>query len=174
MSKKADLEALKLELQDLRQCIKQETNALQHSDNEIDHFQDASEQLSSITEATHKAADAIMESAEQSDANILALRSIVGNNTEAERVLDQMTANTQKMYEACTFQDITGQRVSKVKNSLGFIEERIHSIVLLLDGGSPVNTKLDAPGKTEDEKLLNGPQLEGGGLKQSDVDALFD
>lgn len=173
----ADIDTLKSELLCLRQMtqrIEHEISAVQQSDNETDRFQNASEQLSAITEITQKAADAIMESAEQSDANISALHSIVSDNLEAEEILNQMTANTQRMYEACTFQDITGQRVSIIKDSLGYIEERMHSIAQLLDGGSPDSPKLDVPGKTEDDKLLNGPQLEGEGLKQSDVDALFD
>lgn len=176
MPKKTDiLESELLNLQQMTQRIEQEINAvLLPSNNETDHFQNASEQLCDITKITQKAADAIMEAAELSDANISTLRSIVSDNIEADEILNQMTANTQKMFEACTFQDITGQRVSIVKDSLSYIEERINSINQLLDGRLPDSPTLDVDDKTEDDKLLNGPQLEGEGLKQSDVDALFD
>tara|TARA_B110000046_G_scaffold43267_1_gene48170 strand:- start:70 stop:213 length:144 start_codon:yes stop_codon:yes gene_type:complete len=35
-------------------------------------------------------------------------------------------------------------------------------------------TKIAAEEKTEDKKLLNGPQLEGQGLSQDDIDSQFD
>jgi chemotaxis protein CheZ len=35
-------------------------------------------------------------------------------------------------------------------------------------------TKVAAEERTEDKKLLNGPQLEGQGLSQDDIDLQFD
>ncbi len=177
MSEQTDLGALKSELQDLRQSIrriKQEISVVHCPDDEIDHFQTISDQLSATTKATERAAHTILDATERSDVNIADLRSIVRGNAGAEEILSQMTKNTQKIYEACAFQDITAQRISNVTASLRDIKERIHFIARLLDDDALDDIKTDAPNKTNDEKLLNGPQPEGKGLMQSDIDALLD
>jgi chemotaxis protein CheZ len=85
-----------------------------------------------------------------------------------------MTASTQKIYEACAFQDITSQRAGKIIESLGYIEERIISIAELLDGDTYKSTMTTLSNKAKGDKLLEGPQHEGKGLMQSDIDAQFD
>jgi len=78
------------------------------------------------------------------------------------------------MIEACSFQDITGQRVSKVVSTLTHIEERVARF-------SSVMGVLDAEEDDSDEKeqwrqenLLNGPQIDGPATGQNAIDALFD
>ena len=59
--------------------------------------------------------------------------------------------------------------------SITYVEERVNALVDIW--GKDELDKVDVTGKekTEDEKLLDGPQLEGGaGLSQDDIDALFD
>ena len=85
-----------------------------------------------------------------------------------------MTVSTQKIYEACTFQDITCQRAGKITESLGYIEERIISIAALLDGDTYKGTATTLSNEIKDDKLLEGQQHKGKGLMQSDIDAQFD
>lgn len=177
MTKKADIDTLKselLSLQQMTQRIRQEIDVIRNPSDETDHFQNISEQLNAIVQATEKATDTIMGAVENSDENIVKLRSIVIGNADAEEILNKMAVSSQLIFEACGFQDITGQRANIITTSLGYVEERINSIAALLDGKTIDDTRTDVSDKTEDEKLLNGPQLEGKDLMQSDIDALFD
>ena len=93
---------------------------------------------------------------------------------KANKLLDSVADDTQEIFEACSFQDITGQRVNKITKSLGYVEQRVNSIVSIWGESALDEVKIEGITKTEDEKLLNGPQLEGKGLSQADIDALFD
>jgi chemotaxis protein CheZ len=140
MPELADIDTLKSELLSLRQMaqrIEQEINA--------------------INQATEKATHTIIGAAEQSDENIATFRSFISNNADAEILLSAMTASTQKIYEACAFQDITSQRAGKIIESLGYIEERIISIAELLDGYTYKSTMTTLSNKTRGDKLLEGP-----------------
>ena len=63
--------------------------------------------------------------------------------------------------ENCTFQDITGQRVTKVVRSMKFVEERVNSMVELLGRETIEKLSLDLSQeeKTSDEKRLEGPRM---------------
>lgn len=92
-------------------------------------------------------------------------------------LLDQLTANANLVFEACSFQDITGQRVGKVAKSITYVEERVDKLINLLGVEQTNEVEVEVPEgweKDADEALLNGPQLNGEGLKQDDIDKLFD
>jgi chemotaxis protein CheZ len=78
-----------------------------------------------------------------------------------------------RIYEACSFQDITGQRVTKVVSTLKTIEARVHAIIATFGEGEPPLPAALAP-PDPDARLLNGPQLPGNGVDQASIDALFD
>jgi chemotaxis regulatin CheY-phosphate phosphatase CheZ len=73
------------------------------------------------------------------------------------------------IFEACGFQDITGQRISKVVKVLGEIEERTGGLAAALGV-----VEFDAPEIVRGgDPLLNGPAINGPETSQDDVDALF-
>ncbi len=79
------------------------------------------------------------------------------------------------VFEACSFQDITGQRVSKVVKSVTYVEERINALIKIW--GKAELEKVDVEPereKTADEKLMHGPQLAGEGISQDEIGKLFD
>jgi chemotaxis protein CheZ len=85
-----------------------------------------------------------------------------------------------RIYEACSFQDITGQRIGKVVTALKAIEGRIASVVSAASGmpgpnaaPAPVAAPAQDNKRTEGEKLANGPQLPGAGVSQSEIDRLL-
>ena len=84
------------------------------------------------------------------------------------------TATTQ-IYEACSFQDITGQRITKVVKTLKHIESKVEAILAVF--GSELESLPAAeaePAKDEQQSLLNGPALpNSGGNTQADIDALL-
>ena len=84
------------------------------------------------------------------------------------------------IYEACNFQDITGQRINKVVRTLKQIEEKVAGLVKAfgdeIDRAATVGQAHAAAPAGEadaDKALLNGPQLPGNANSQADIDALF-
>ena len=131
--------------------------------------------------------DAIVDGTEQATEQILAAAEVIDeNSSRLTKVLtgeeDQWTHEIQEsvvsVFEACNFQDLTGQRITKVVNVLRFIEERIVSMMEIWGGIEHFQEiEVDNPlEKVGDEALLNGPALvdEEGVASQDDIDALFD
>jgi chemotaxis regulatin CheY-phosphate phosphatase CheZ len=76
------------------------------------------------------------------------------------------------IYTACSFQDITGQRMEKVVKVLHFIEQRLNAMIEVCGTRSTAEEIL-ASAALSDAQLLNGPLAEGEGLKQDDVDRVL-
>jgi chemotaxis protein CheZ len=77
-----------------------------------------------------------------------------------------------KIYEACSFQDITGQRITKVVTTLKTIEAKIAQIIDRFGvkrAPADAEPAVAAPGTG----LLNGPQLPSNAMDQSDIDKLL-
>ena len=85
-----------------------------------------------------------------------------------------VSGHTAAIFEACAFQDITGQRVGKIVKTLLYVEERVNALIAMwgpeaLSHAQPLETE-----ETDsDKKLLSGPQLAGQGVSQDDVDVLL-
>jgi chemotaxis protein CheZ len=129
---------------------------------------DATQHLDAVIKATEEASTSIMDAA---DAIQTAAAGIGG---EREQAISDATI---KIYEACNFQDLTGQRLTKVITVLDEIDRRIGNVLKLFgeaDGDFTPSTviPLNTPA-TGDASLLNGPQLPGSAPSQADIDALF-
>ena len=130
----------------------------------------AADQLDAIVEATAEATHTIMDATEIIEG--------VMENLDGENSQKLMDATT-RIYEACGFQDITGQRITKVVNTLKDIEERIDALVAAF-GSEIEKVKAEQPEaeekeekKDSDEKLVHGPQLPEDAKSQAEVDALL-
>lgn len=138
------------------------------------HFSRTGSQLQAIVAATEQATNAIMESVEKNEELVTALRGQIKAPAQG-KILDQISANNFAVLEACSFQDITGQRVNKVIKFVTHVEGRIDALCEIwgLDGiaRAPVNGE---DTRSDDEKLLRGPALKNEGVSQKDIDALFD
>jgi chemotaxis protein CheZ len=88
-----------------------------------------------------------------------------------------------QLYESCNFQDLTGQRITKIVRTLGFVESRLDKMIQVWGG---IEAFKDFEDKAQpfqaftgstmtDATLLNGPRLEedAGHVSQDDIDALF-
>lgn len=149
---------------------KGEIFAIQTNDNSEAVITDASAHLDEVIKHTEEATNTIMDAADK----IQEAAAGVGGEKE-ESIMAASTA----IYDACTFQDITGQRIRKVIKLLQHIEERIGKLNDLF-GETPqfaveegAKTLADARLPANDKDLLNGPQLKGQGIGQDDIDALF-
>jgi chemotaxis protein CheZ len=80
------------------------------------------------------------------------------------------------VFEACSFQDITGQRITKVVRSLKFVEERVNTLISMWRPEELVEVAEDLSNEAEDpdKKLLDGPQRKGVAIKQEDVDRILE
>jgi chemotaxis protein CheZ len=88
---------------------------------------------------------------------------------------EQVANEIIKIFEACNFQDITGQRMTKVVKIIKFIEERILSMIEIWGLEAFAELPVHKPDSNDgDMALMNGPQLSGGGISQDDINALFD
>lgn len=153
--------------------VRQEIAAIDNPAEEEHNFESMGEQLDAIVKATEQATNRIMEAVERNTDLVEKIRDNPMVN-EVNAMLDQIIDNNNDVFEACSFQDITGQRVNKVVKSITYVEDRVNALVEVWGKDELAKVTVAAPEKTEDEKLLDGPQLEGKGLSQDEVDALFD
>ncbi len=177
MDSKKEADLLKRELYGLFkyiQRVREEIAAINQPAAPGLHFNSMSEQLDAIVKATEEATHTIMEAMEKNDDIVTKLRE---NITDEEQLalLDQISTNGNDVFEACSFQDITGQRVTKVVKSVTYVEDRVNALIEVW-GKEEIDRIEVKPEeeKTEDEELLHGPALEGEGITQAEIDKLFD
>lgn len=134
----------------------------------------ATEELDQIAEATERATSEILSAAEDIQEVAWTLRE-QGVATELCERIDQRAID---IYTACSFQDITGQRTAKIVRALHLIEQRINAMIEIW-GVDEVALKVgDATERLErvaqgDAAPLDGPQAQGDGLRQADVDQML-
>jgi chemotaxis protein CheZ len=94
-------------------------------------------------------------------------------------IAEQVTAAVTQVYEACNFQDITGQRITKVVKALKHIESKVDALVAAFGDeiskykATQPESASPAEDTMSDAALLNGPQLPDNASKQNDIDALL-
>jgi len=128
----------------------------------------ATVELEQVVSATEKATSEILQAAEEVQEVAWTLRE-KGVEADACELLDQRAT---EIYTACSFQDITGQRMEKVVKVLHFIEQRLNAMIEVC-GARGVTDEILASPEITDAELLNGPRPEGEGLKQGDVDRVL-
>ncbi len=153
--------------------VRQEIAAIDRPADEEHQFVSMGEQLDAIVQATEKATNSIMEAMERNEEALGKIRGMV-DDAAVLSLLDEMSNNGNEVFEACSFQDITGQRVNKVVKSVTYVEERVNALVGMWGKEELAKVVVKGIYKTDDEKLLEGPQMEGKGLSQDDIDSLFD
>ena len=145
---------------------KAEIAALRVDDITVSHIPFATDELDAIVAHTALATNAILESCETLDD--------VGTKVSGE-LAAKLTDATTRIYEACSFQDITGQRITKIVATLKTIEQKVASIIDAFGDRSDIETDtlpVVAPAAAE-VSLLNGPQLPTAAMDQSDIDRLL-
>lgn len=145
---------------------RKEIASLQPSDLESARIPRAGLELDAIVQQTEEATNTIMEAAEE----------IMGADTEDAAAYQATTQDAvMRIFEACSFQDITGQRISKVVETLSHIEKRVLELrdLLGVTEADIEEAQSDDSKKTDEEALLSGPALKGEGIDQTAVDALM-
>lgn len=156
------------ELKDLQRIINEarsDIGSMRPADINDKHIPNATDELDAVVEATAEATGTIMDSCD-----------VIQEKADAAgEAGGAINAEVIKIYEACSFQDITGQRITKVVKTLQTIEEKVGRLVEILGDKLPLE---ELEGEAEDarkgdEKLLNGPQMPDKAITQDDIDALL-
>jgi chemotaxis protein CheZ len=153
------------EIEELGRTIaaaKAEIAALGVDDITGSHIPSATDELDAIVEHTAAATNAILEACETLDA--------MGEKPDGNSA-SRMQDVTTRIYEACSFQDITGQRIGKVVATLKAIDAKVaHIVAAFAPEHAPAAVLPEVPPKAA---LLNGPQLPANAMDQSDIDRLL-
>jgi chemotaxis protein CheZ len=134
-------------------------------------------ELGAVVGGTEEATQQILEAAESIDQAATALSKVTSPDQQ-KLLSEEIQERVVSIFEACNFQDLTGQRISKVMTTMKFIENHITVMMDIWGGVDAI--KAHAPPIVDtregDARLLNGPKVEGdvGHASQDDIDALFD
>jgi chemotaxis protein CheZ len=169
----ATVQKLTAELALLREAIarnRRELSAL-IGDGDDQRMTRAAGELGAAVEGMEKATVKILKSTEVIDDTARALTASLRDDYKrglAQEIQDEVV----KIYEACNFQDLGGQRIGNVIAILNTIEERVAG---MLDRHQPPRAETPVPKPAEATSLINGPRLDGaaGHTSQNDIDALF-
>ena len=134
-------------------------------------------ELGAVVGGTEEATQQILEAAEAIDNAATALSKVTSPDQQ-KLLSEEIGERVVSIFEACNFQDLTGQRINKVMTTMKFIENHITVMMDIWGGVDAI--KAHAPAiiddRVGDDRLLNGPKLDGdeGHASQNDIDALFD
>lgn len=128
------------------------------------HIPTATDELEAVLGATEEATGTIMDSCEAIQAKLDGMDASLAAAVEEE---------VTKIFEACSFQDITGQRISKVVKAIREIDEKVEHMMSVIGGGRSAPAATDEKAVGGDEGLLNGPQLPENAVSQEDIDKIL-
>lgn len=160
------LKAIMSELHDLLLVIEEtrkELGMARPADIKGKHIPGATDELDAIIDATSEATSTIMDACE-----VIQTKAGEVEGEAGTVIIDE----TMKIFEACSFQDITGQRVSKVVKTFTEIETKIDKLVSVL-GIKGTGEGEEEDTREGDERLLNGPQMASEAISQDDIDKLL-
>jgi chemotaxis protein CheZ len=131
----------------------------------------AARELNAVVDGTERAAHQIMDAAE-TIAN--ATKSLTTSQTKDDVLTRDIRENVQRIFEACNFQDLSGQRIAKVMAMLQFIDESIARMMEIWGGAEAFKHYAGTAGN--EPGLLHGPKLSGdrGHVTQDDIDAILE
>jgi chemotaxis protein CheZ len=134
----------------------------------------AAGELGAAVDGMEKATQKILKSVEIVDDSARALTATLKDDYKrglAQDIQDHVV----KIYEACNFQDLAGQRIGNVIGTLHMIEEQVAAMIARCN---TVGGKAQSPAQANsasDCGLLNGPRLDGDPdhASQRDIDEMF-
>jgi chemotaxis regulatin CheY-phosphate phosphatase CheZ len=119
-------------------------------------------ELEAVIGDTEQAANRILDAADRI-ANRVHTAGRWNDEMSRDQMLEETRNDVQEILMACTFQDLTGQRIRRTLDSLQLIESRLSSTLEKL--GIDVSKSSEMGAKQEIEKNI--------AHSQSDIDALF-
>ncbi|CAO4138652.1 Chemotaxis protein CheZ [Methylorubrum thiocyanatum] len=149
-----------MEMADAIARTRAEVAALSAPDQGESRLTVASEALDAIVRATERATSDILSAAEEVQEAAWTLRE-TGADSE---MCDALDRHATQIYTACSFQDLTAQRTSRVVHTLRYLENRIASMIGIWGNPDDAVPSLDERARAEAAAALD----------QSDVDRFLD
>ena len=119
-------------------------------------------ELEAVVQATEAAANTIMEAAE-------AIQAWIAEGSRDPAALQALSDKVNSIFEACSFQDVTGQRIRRAIQHLQQVES-------MLQGMMPEGVALAATPQVEVRSLVSttvDPGVAGPDLAQAEIDRLL-
>jgi chemotaxis protein CheZ len=174
----AEARKLKAELDAIYEAInrtKREIASLHVSSFEGSEMASVTNQLDAVVNGTQGATEQILTAAEFIDQGANSLAAAMKDEHD-RAIANDIQEHVIQIFEACNFQDLTGQRISKVVATLKFIECHVVRMMEIWGGIESFQGLAPIAGAHgEDGRLINGPKLDSdlGHASQDEIDALF-
>ncbi len=162
-------DAVYKQLSDLRNILdgaRKEIGLARPSDIKGMHIPIATDELDAVVASTAEATGTIMDCCDE-------IMTAAGDAGDAGAKIMEEVA---KIFEACSFQDITGQRITKVVNTLQDIEEKVEMITKVLGSKVPgmlADENKEGGGEIDAGLIMHGPALPEHAVTQDDIDAIL-
>jgi chemotaxis protein CheZ len=135
-----------------------------------------SQELKAVVGGTETATHRILQAGEEIEEAARTLAAAIKNIQDQDLARD-IIGQVTRIFEACNFQDLAGQRIAKVTATLKFMEEHILRLMQIWGGMEQLsNLELSVKAKPDNHaKLVNGPLLEGDpcAVSQKEIDEMF-
>jgi len=149
-----------LELSTIVDNVRREIRGLEPEDLKRRHFRVANDELDAVVQHLETATHDILNACE-------GLEELETHLPDGEK--ENFQNLLARIYESCSFHDLSGQRIRKVVGTLKEIEQRLGA--LLKTYGADVEP-VDGPPRQEDP-LMQGPALPHEAPSQEEIDALL-
>jgi chemotaxis protein CheZ len=173
------LRQLKDETDSIHRAIartKQEIAALHRSGFNGSEYGRVFRELDAVVGGAERAIEQILAAAEDIDEAANTLSAILKRGQD-QALAQDIREQVVRIFEACNFHDLAGQRISQVLATLRFVEQRIARMMAIWGGIDAFRDSAAAPPRERNAETvsINGPKLEGepGHASQDDIDALF-
>lgn len=117
-------------------------------------------ELDAVVEMTEQAANRILDAADRITSRLNDNSVITGNEQARQQAFEDINKDVEEIFMACSFQDITGQRIRKALENIRMIEDRL-------------STALDKMGIHIDANAEDHLAIKTKATSQGDIDALF-
>lgn len=165
----ADMLQMRLDIVDMTQTIERIKIEIANTGEDGASMSDAQVELNVVVDETADATHTILAAAEKTQEIVWQAKE-AGMASEQCDKLDELITD---IYMACSFQDLTGQRLRKVVQLISVIEQRLKNMVSLWDAAELNRYRQSAEANREDDTLKNGPALPGQAQQQIDIDAVM-
>jgi chemotaxis regulatin CheY-phosphate phosphatase CheZ len=173
-SASSSLEVLRRELETMAASIartRREIASIKPSGLGQNRIVTATEELDHVLRSTEQATSEILGTAERIQEIAAQLR----EDRAPALLCNELETHGTNLMMACSFQDLTGQRMTKVVNTLRYLETRVNAMIEIWGITANEAPALAVPGVEDkpDGHLLNGPARDGEGVNQEEIDRLL-
>lgn len=168
------LDIMRRELQEMSASIVQtrrEIASIKPTESGHNKIVSATEELDHIVRSTEQATADILTASER----LQAIGTELQSSGADQKLCGEIDELATTIMLSCSFQDLTGQRTSKVVHALRYIEQRVNSMIQIwgVNAADASHAVSDDSDQRADKHLLNGPAKDGEGVSQDDIDKLL-